>query len=89
MNAKIDLLAIHTVGARLNPEKSHALRSKQYGDPANSVRFERETCFGCKYERIFIAGNKVDIGICQKKNADGSRRLYGTRCTDYRVVGSK
>lgn len=31
-----------TVGGRLNPEKSGARERKYYGDPAKSVKFERE-----------------------------------------------
>lgn len=37
-----ELLAILTAGGRINGEKSRALPQRAYGDPANSVKFERE-----------------------------------------------
>lgn len=40
---KIDLLALHLVGARLKPEPSHAVESRKYSrDPADNVEFPRE-----------------------------------------------
>lgn len=39
---EIDLLALHTVGARLNPQKSHALPQEYYADPAKRVRLRGE-----------------------------------------------
>lgn len=39
---KIDLLALHFVGGRLNPEPSRAREARYYGDPARNIRFERE-----------------------------------------------
>lgn len=37
-----ELLAILTAGGRINGETSIALPQRAYGDPANSVKFERE-----------------------------------------------
>lgn len=37
-----ELYAIQSAGGRNSGEKSRALPSRSYGDPANSVQFERE-----------------------------------------------
>jgi hypothetical protein len=85
----VDLLAIYAAGARVEPEKSRALPRHCYGDPAQTVRFVSEKCAGCKYERIIVAGENIGIGLCQKKNDDGSKRLYGVRCQHFREIGTK
>lgn len=38
----INLLAIHTAGARMNPQKSTALPQSEYGDPSKRIRFRAE-----------------------------------------------
>jgi hypothetical protein len=70
-------------------EISHARPQREYGDPAKHVKFAREKCDGCKYERIIVAGKDIGVGVCQKKNKNGSKRLYGSRCDDFRGKGSK
>lgn len=87
MTSEIDLLQLHL--ARQDKEKSKALPGEFYGDPARHVRFAKERCDGCKYERIIMAGEQMGNGICMKKSADGSRRLYGARCGDFRAKGAK
>ena len=84
-----DVAALHFVGARVSQQPSNALPSECYGDPARHIQFQSEKCAQCKYERIIRAGPNVGIGVCQKKNQDGSKRLYGKRCDDYRKVGTK
>jgi hypothetical protein len=37
-----ELLSILNAGGRVNGETSRALPQRAYGDPANSVKFERE-----------------------------------------------
>jgi len=41
-DALTDMLEILTAGGRLNPEKSRALPSGAYGDPAKSIEFAGE-----------------------------------------------
>ncbi|PUA17284.1 hypothetical protein [Glaciimonas sp. PCH181] len=87
MTEEINLLQLHLV--REDKDQSKALPDEFYRDPAQHVRFAKERCGGCKYERIIIAGKDIGIGVCMKKNKDGSKRLYGTRCSDFREVGTK
>lgn len=89
MTDEIDLLQLHVVGGRMADDKSYALPRHRYGDPAKHVKFQREKCDGCKYERIIIAGKDIGIGVYMKKNQDGSKRLYGTRCADFKAKGTK
>lgn len=87
MTNEIDLLRLHL--ARQGKEKSKALPGEFYSDPARHAQYTQERCTNCKYERIIIAGEDIGIGVCMKKNKDGSKRLYGTRCCDFREVGTK
>jgi hypothetical protein len=89
LESQVDLLEIYSAGARVTKEGSNARPQREYGDPAKHVKFAREQCGGCKYERIVVAGKDIGIGICQKKNKDGSKRHYGARCEDFREKGSK
>lgn len=43
MTDEINVLALHCVGGRLNPEPSRAREARYYGDPAKSIRFECES----------------------------------------------
>ena len=48
----IDILQLHCVGGRLNPEPSRALPASYYGDPANAVKLAGESrCNSCLYSR--------------------------------------
>lgn len=42
MTDEINLLALHCVGGRLNPERSRAKDARYYGDPAKSIEFPAE-----------------------------------------------
>lgn len=45
MSGKLDpdeMLAIMIAGARLNPERSHALPASNYGDPSKVIRLSGE-----------------------------------------------
>lgn len=73
MTDAIDLLVIHSVGGRLNPEESRARPMHEYGDPARHVRFESEKCGSCAYSRPGKAGQ-----FCSKG------REHGTKCRDFK-----
>jgi len=76
---KVDLLHLHCVGARLNPQPSKALPRHLYRDPATHVKFASETkaggCVRCLYHREAKSGN-----YCAK----GKR--HGKRCEYFRIA---
>jgi len=70
MSDLAEQLEIRLAGARLNPERSNALPSHQYGDPAKFVKLRcEENCGACVYSRPGKAGQ-----FCSKG------REYGKRC---------
>ncbi|MBV8666715.1 MAG: hypothetical protein JO269_09545 [Burkholderiaceae bacterium] len=72
---EVDLLEIHTVGARLKPEPSRALPSNHYGDPSKVVKLQSEAACGrCLYSRPGKRGE-----FC------GKGKDYGKRCEFFRI----
>ena len=70
-----DLLALHTAGARLQPQPTHALPQSCYRDPAQTVRFQSESrCRDCLYRRRGKQGV-----YC------GQGQPYGKRCESFRI----
>ena len=85
--SEVDLLQLHM--ARHGKEKSSALPREFYSDPAQHVKFSKEGCDDCKYERIIAAGAQIGVGVCMKKRTEESKHQYGTRCANYRKKGCK
>jgi hypothetical protein len=56
-------------------KKPEILPSHYYGDPANVVKFENETCKGCLHARF---SSVVPEGWCHKK------KKFGLRCELYK-----
>lgn len=75
VDSDIDILHLHCVGGRLNPEQSHALPADHYGDPSRIVRLQSErNCGGCLYDRPGKRGS-----FC------GKGQQHGKRCEFYRM----
>ncbi len=89
MTSDVNVLALHLVGGRLNPERTHAAPAEFYDDPAKVVRMTAEKCAGCKYERQIMAGPAAGAMLCQKKEKNNEERKHGARCMDFRQKGTK
>ncbi len=71
---RAELFAIHSAGARMQPEKSRALPQRCYGDPAKHVKLRGEAqCDACVYSKPGAQG-----AFC------GQGNQYGKTCLQFK-----